>query len=87
MISAKSVCLLVAVCGALSACAGSGSYDVASASCSVPGAVRESPFDSTANPTPGPLPTRPGELPCYTRFPSSSNGTEDWDERLFDQWP
>jgi len=59
-------CLVVAACGALGACAGmGGSADYAAASCSAPGAVRESPFNSTANPTEGPLPRAPGDDPCY----------------------
>ncbi len=56
--------LLVAACGALGACAG-GSANYAAVSCSTPGAVRESPFNSTANPTEGPLPRAPGDFPCY----------------------
>jgi hypothetical protein len=57
------VWLLVAACGALGACGGGANY--AAASCSAPGAVRESPFNSTANPTEGPLPRAPGDIPCY----------------------
>ena len=58
--------LLVAACGALGACAGAGgATDYAAVSCSTPGAVRESPFNSTANPTEGPLPRAPGDIPCY----------------------
>jgi len=58
--------LLVAACGALGACAGTGgAANYAAASCSAPGAVRESPFNSTANPTEGPLPRAPGDFPCY----------------------
>ncbi len=58
--------LLVTACGALSACAGTGTgANYAAASCDAPGAVRESPFNSTANPTEGPLPRAPGDIPCY----------------------
>jgi hypothetical protein len=58
--------LLVATCAALGACAGtSGSGNYAAVSCSTPGSVRESPFNSTANPTEGPLPREPGDFPCY----------------------
>jgi hypothetical protein len=57
---------LIAVCGTLAACAGTGvNSDYTAVSCSTPGAVRESPFNSTANPTEGPLPRAPGDFPCY----------------------
>ncbi len=59
-------CLSVSVCGALGGCAETGgAAGYAAVSCSTPGAVRESPFNSTANPTEGPLPRAPGDVPCY----------------------
>lgn len=58
--------LVVTACGALGACAGTGgSADYARVSCNAPGAVMESPFNSTSNPTEGPLPRAPGDFPCY----------------------
>ena len=58
--------MLVAACSALGACANTGgAANYADASCGMPGAVRESPFNSTANPTEGPLPRMPGDFPCY----------------------
>jgi hypothetical protein len=64
--SIRRVWILIAACGALGACAGAASNsDYAAVSCSAPGAVRESPFNSTANPTEGPLPRAPGDFPCY----------------------
>jgi len=65
--SLMRACLVVTACGALGACAGAGggSADYARVSCSTPGAVMESPFNSTSNPTEGPLPRAPGDFPCY----------------------
>jgi hypothetical protein len=58
--------LVITAFGALGACASTGgSADYARVSCSTPGAVMESPFNSTANPTEGPLPRAPGDFPCY----------------------